>query len=524
MLSMEQQHSNLDGLFSLSTVEVMSETSSKKSSSALDVWALGIIAVVGGQSFLWNVGLVAGTANYGLGIFLMGMAYLCMVLSIAEVVSAISFPGGVYCLARCMLGFYLGFMAGCCELLEYTLFVTSCNLATTQILATRWPILLSYAPLVWLVNKTLSFGTLLIGGRLFWRFVLTLANLAVMVFLVYYLGAMSFANISLYGGGKDNMFIGGFANFFTVLPVASWMFIGIEALSTLSNDLTEPKRLIPKGQIASLLTLLVMSWCTFMTSISLPPGAMNLASAVAVMNGGFSSSFNITEAASTLLSLPAGMSSSPTFALAASNILVAMAQSKLVPSQLATTNARFKTHANALLVILVVSSGMCFCLLSNARLDTVVYNMGMIFGFLAHMAHCLGFIYLRWNHSHIKRLFVSPVGIPGAIFAMFAFALSLVSTLFFQDDGYASLLVCVVVLGALSIYYVVYAKHRQTFSADENSLLFAHIAKNHTRTMRRSTAWLRISLQAPSTWFSVEPNSSSTEVRTIQVKPMTNAS
>ncbi|CAK4647198.1 unnamed protein product [Aphanomyces euteiches] len=502
----------------------MSATSSNKSSSALDVWALGIIAVVGGQCFLWNVGLVAGTANYGLGIFLMGMAYLCMVLSIAEVASAISFPGGVYGLARCMLGFYLGVMAGCCELLEYTLFVTSCNLATTQILATRWPILLSYAPLVWLVNQTLSFGTLLIGGRLFWRFVLALANLAVVVFLVYYLGAMNVANISLYGGGKDNMFIGGFSKFFTALPVASWMFIGIEALSTLSNDLTEPKRLIPKGQIASMLTLLVLSWCTFMTSISLPPGATNLSSAVAVMNGGFSSSFNMTEATSTLLSLPAGMSSSPTFALAASNILVAMAQSKLVPSQLATTNARFKRHANALLVVLVVSSGLCFCHLYNARLDTVVYNMGMIFGFLAHMAHCLGFIYLRWNHRHIKRLFVSPVGIPGAIFAIVAFALSLVSILFFQDDGYASLLVCVVVLAALSIYYVVYAKHRQVFSADENSLLFAHIAKTHTRTKRRSTAWLRISMRAPSTWFSVEPNSSSAEVRTIQVKPMTNAS
>ncbi|KAG9406845.1 hypothetical protein AC1031_003173 [Aphanomyces cochlioides] len=309
----------------------------------------------------------------------MGMAYLCMVLSIAEVSSVISFPGGVYGLARCTVGFYFGFVAGCCELLEYTLFVTTGNLTISQVLSMRWPALLPYTPLIWLINQTITFAVVLIGGRLFWRFIVVMAIVVVMILFLYYFSAMSYADTATYSGGMDNACHGGFPQFLAVLPQASWMFSGIESLSTLSNDVTDPKQLIPRGQVASMCTLLVLSWCIYIASISLPPGAVDLPSAVATMNGGYTAAFNNSDATSN--------SGDHDF-----NILVAMAQSKLMPSMLAKSHPRFETNVNARLVILAVSSGMCFWLLYDAHVNMTIYNICLVFGVIAYIVQCASFI------------------------------------------------------------------------------------------------------------------------------------
>ncbi|KAG9406844.1 hypothetical protein AC1031_003171 [Aphanomyces cochlioides] len=199
----------------------MSGVTPIKSSSAFDVWALGVIVVMGGQSFAWNAGLVAGTISYGIGVVLMGVAYSC----------------GVYGLARCTLDcFYFGFMAGCCQLLQYVLCIATTNFMLSQFFSTWWPCLVAYTPLLW-------------------KFVVLLAVVIMTLFFIYFLASTT-ANMAAYAGGMDNAFVGGFSQFFTMLPQASWTFSGIEALSTISQDMTEPKRLIPKGKVTSMLTLL----------------------------------------------------------------------------------------------------------------------------------------------------------------------------------------------------------------------------------------------------------------------------
>ncbi|CAK4647188.1 unnamed protein product [Aphanomyces euteiches] len=495
----------------------MSTPRTRKSSRVSQVWAFGFVAVIGGQSFAWNTGLVAGTVSYGVAVVLMGMAYLCMVLSIAEVSSVISFPGGVYGLARCTVGFYFGFLAGCCELLEYTLFVTTGNLTISQILSNRWPALLPYTPLIWLINQTITFGVVLIGGRLFWRVIVVVAIVVAMILFLYYFSAMSYADMATYSGGMDNACHGGFPQFLAVLPQASWMFSGIESLSTLSNDVTDPKQLIPRGQVASMCTLLVLSWCNYITSISLPPGALGLPSVVATMNGGFTAAFNISDATSSLLMLPSTLSMTICFGLAASNILVAMAQSKLMPSMLAKSHPRLETNVNARLVILAVSSGMCFWLLYDANVNMTIYNICMVFGFIAYIVQCASFIYLRRRHKRMKRLFVSPVGIPGAVFAMAVFGLSGMFVVFCQEDHYVVLTASTAILVLLSIYYHLFAKHRQTISPDEHAFLFAHVAKFNVKPKQKSS--LKLLTKATWRYIGLVSPTSSNALRNIRVQP-----
>ncbi|KAF0730626.1 hypothetical protein Ae201684P_021910 [Aphanomyces euteiches] len=322
----------------------------------------------------------------------MGLAYLCMVFSIAEVTSVVAFRGCAYGLAR---WFYCGFTVGCCELLEYTLFVTINTVGVANIMTECRPSLVPYAPWLCCINQVVS--------------------------------AVTFGSAAVDTGGIDSAFVGGFAEFFAVLPLATWMFSGIESLSTLGGNVTDPKRMIPKGQVTVMCTLLATAFCTYMTAICMPPGGINVASVSAIMNGAFSAALNVSEESATVLSFPAVLFSATVFALPASNILVAMAQSKLMPSNLTKSHRRFHSNANALLAIFLVSSALCPLFLYNEDVGLVLYGISMVFGLLAYVAQCAGFIYLRRNHKHMKRLFVSPVGIPGAVYAVVVFCLTLVS-------------------------------------------------------------------------------------------------
>jgi amino acid transporter len=66
-----------------------------RDASALDLYALGLTIVIGGQYFGWNKGLFAGFGNMVVGMFLMAIAYLCLCLCTSELTSAIPFAGGI---------------------------------------------------------------------------------------------------------------------------------------------------------------------------------------------------------------------------------------------------------------------------------------------------------------------------------------------------------------------------------------------------------------------------------------------
>ena len=64
-----------------------------KHANTIDICLLGIAIVIGGQFFSWNVSLAAGFWECLLGLILTGMGYLCLVLCMAEMNSALPFSG-----------------------------------------------------------------------------------------------------------------------------------------------------------------------------------------------------------------------------------------------------------------------------------------------------------------------------------------------------------------------------------------------------------------------------------------------
>ena len=105
-----------------------------------DMIMLGVTTVIGGIYYGWTTGLENGFGGYAIGQFLMGLAYICLVLCFAEMTSAMPlrgllltscnfvlvyftylftyYVGGSFAIARVCLGFYGGYIIGAIEFLE----------------------------------------------------------------------------------------------------------------------------------------------------------------------------------------------------------------------------------------------------------------------------------------------------------------------------------------------------------------------------------------------------------------------
>ncbi|RHX99750.1 hypothetical protein DYB37_002017 [Aphanomyces astaci] len=453
--------------------------------TSVDIWAVGIAVVIGGQYFSWNEGLAAGSVSYGIAVGAMGMAYLCLTLSMAEMTSMMPFAGGAYGLGRCTLGFFTGFLLGCCETLEYILYVTCSCLTLSRMLATKWPELEKCKYLVWAMSYVVACLALARGGRTYWMWNRAMAAISLGIVVIFCLGSLPFVDTTL-PFQSDYFVVGDLTDFLEAFPKAAWFFIGIESLNTLSNAVPNPKSTIPRGQLASMVTLLITATWTYVVCMLLPPGLPTLSAELSPLNRGFTRMFNISNATATLLAVPATFATAQGFMLSYSNILMAMANSKLLPAFLATRHASFGTPVNAMVSGTMVSFALCF-VVDAWSLDQYVFNACMLFAFTSYTAQCLGYIFLKTHHKTTKRLFTSPLGIGGAVFAMCVWVLNTIGIVAFQGDHQMSLIFVVLLVGVCSGYYHGYAKHHQSFSEEEQKImLFAHIAIHNSAKAKQA--------------------------------------
>src|SRR6202163_1770341 len=94
----------------------------RRHARVLELWALGVGAVISGDFFGWNFGLTAG----GFGGMLAALAiitllYIGLCFSIAEMCPALPHAGGAYSFARTSMGPWGGYITGLAENMEYIL-------------------------------------------------------------------------------------------------------------------------------------------------------------------------------------------------------------------------------------------------------------------------------------------------------------------------------------------------------------------------------------------------------------------
>ena len=239
---------------------------------ALEVWALGISIVIGGQYFSWNFGLVAGFGSYLIATILISVAYICLCFCTSELTSALPFAGGAYGLARCTLGYYPGFVVGCCETIEYIAYVAVSVYSLGGMIVSMNPDAAPYQPLIWFVFYATALSVQIAGGKVFWNANVVLAIISFLLLLVFCLGSLKFVDFNANAIPDGVWFVGGMSGFMSILRLPTWFFVGVESLNMACTTVREPRKNIPRGQISCVLTLAVTAILVLFITCSLPPG------------------------------------------------------------------------------------------------------------------------------------------------------------------------------------------------------------------------------------------------------------
>lgn len=446
-----------------------------------DVWAYCIATVIGGQYYGWNSVLNAGFGSFLIGQLLMGVAYIILACSLAEMGSSTAFSGGVYGMSRVVLGFYAGFLMGMFELLEY-IFYTSLSVQFLGVFfISNFNLDSNYQPLIWAAFYLSALMFQLTGGAFFWRFNYSIALFSLIILLIYCFGSLPATNFDENASMRlpgteiadmNNWFVGGMSAFMTSLPQTTSGFAGVEASALLTNLLEQPKRDFSYGIVAGTLTLFVTMFFTLFVACSIGDGSgltyvMNLSF---FMDAGFQT-FGISQVTAQWLMFPSQYAMAFGFILPYSRLLYAMAESNLMPSFLNLKGS--EDHRPSVLIGSLISFLLCLANFYEPNLNLL--NMALLFGFFVYLANLYAFYEMRTNFSSVERTFRSPFGISGAIFAALVFIFGIISTIGFQNNLYTLAYMGGFIV-AVSIYYFKFAEKTQTFSENEQkSLLVLHV-------------------------------------------------
>lgn len=225
---------------------------------------LGVSYVISGDFAGWNFGLAHG--GFG-GLFaatvLMGVMYLCMVLSLAELSSAIPTAGGGYGFARRAFGPWGGFLTGTAILLEYAIAPAAIAVFIGSYVQSLsgWD-----GPLVYLGCYAVFIGLHLygVGEALKLMFAISLVALAA---LLVFAGSLATAfnparlvDIPMTdAAGASPWLPFGYLGIWAAIPYAIWFFLAVEGVPLAAEETANPARDLPRGLIAALLVLLVLA-------------------------------------------------------------------------------------------------------------------------------------------------------------------------------------------------------------------------------------------------------------------------
>ncbi|WP_346317962.1 ethanolamine permease [Chitinophaga sp. YIM B06452] len=232
----------------------------KKAIRPVHLWAISVGLVISGEYFGWNYGWgVAGTIGFLLATLVVTLLYVTFIFSFTELTTAIPNAGGPFSYARKALGPIGGLIAGYATLVEFLLATPAIAFALGNYLHFLHPGLpvLGTAIGVYLLLT----GINLLGIKESAAFTLLFTLLAVVELLVYF-GIVA-PHFKMENFLKDALPFG-YSGVFAALPFAVWLYVCIEGVAMVAEEVKNPARNIPIGYISGILTLVVLAIAVMM--------------------------------------------------------------------------------------------------------------------------------------------------------------------------------------------------------------------------------------------------------------------
>jgi ethanolamine permease len=265
--------------------------------SKLHLLGLVLINAMCGVYASWNVSFEHGLGYELITNGILALAMLVYNCCMSEISSTFPFPGGSYAMARCTLGFYPGYLAGCCEIFYSILSFTYTNIAIIYFFTLFYPELTSSYALV-ILFVTILLQVCICGGsrKVFWTAIALFASLTVGFNFSYALGFLGNVDFSQYaytslstdsaGHIRKTLFVGSGFNVLRNITSLIWCYAGPEFVNLTCDDVERPRRQIPFAQVTGIIIVILHNTAVALVACSISPGAEGISNLQLPLNPG----------------------------------------------------------------------------------------------------------------------------------------------------------------------------------------------------------------------------------------------
>jgi ethanolamine permease len=465
----------------------------KRYAKVWSLWALGVGAVISGHYSGWNFGLANGWGSMLVALFIIAAMYWGLIYSLAEMSPALPHTGAAYSFARSAMGPWGGMFTGLAESIEYILTPAVIVFFIGSYLGAIFGTGPEFQPLWWAGGYVVFLLLNLLGVELSFRVSVLVTVAALAILAVFWVSALPSADFERWalnigvgpdgkavelpeGGGEWFPF--GWKGVLASLPFAVWLFLAIEQLPLAAEESADPKKDMPKGLIAGMLTLMVSALLITYLNSSIGKadgmhGSFSLSTSAEPLLDGFRVLYG-NAAANTLafLAVIGLIASFHTIIYAYGRQIYSLARAGYYLPFMSLTNKSKVPHM-ALYAGSLLGFGTMMILWfllgsekGGAIIGSTLLNMAVFGAMISYAMQGLSFIMLRKNMPNIVRPYRSPVGIPGAVVTIVVAVVTLYYQL--QDPVYQKAVLAVFAFYVLGIlYFAFYGRNHLVLSPEE---------------------------------------------------------
>ncbi|MBD2700348.1 ethanolamine permease [Spirosoma sp. BT702] len=234
----------------------------KKALGPVHLWAIGVGLVISGEYFGWNYGWgVAGSVGLLMAALLITVLYITFIFSFTELTTAIPNAGGPFAYAFRAFGPVGALVAGYATLIEFLFATPAIALALGSYIHFLYP----SVPVMWCsVGAFVVFtGINLLGIKEAAWFSLIMTIIAIGELLLFIGVVYPHTSLDTF---LHNPMPFGWSGVFAALPFAIWLFVCLEGIAMVAEEVEDSKNAIAKGYISAVLTLAFLA-ITVMISV-----------------------------------------------------------------------------------------------------------------------------------------------------------------------------------------------------------------------------------------------------------------
>lgn len=389
------------------------------------LWAIAVGLVISGEYFGWNLGwAVSGTVGFLIATLIVTLMYITFIFSYTELTTAIPHAGGAFAYAYRAMGPFGGLIAGYATLIDFLFATPAIAFALGAYLHFLYP---SIAVLYSAMFFNVVFIIInILGVKESAAFTVFITILAVGELLLF-MGIVS-PHFKM-GNFLAHPMDFGWTGIFAALPFAVWLYLGIEGVAMVAEEVQDPARNIRKGYLTGIITLVLLAlgvmiltggitdWRKLSTLDYPLPQAISIAL-------GPTSSMTKIFASIGLFGLIASFHS---MILASSRQVFALARGGYLPRFLSNINHQFKTPHWSMIAGGVIS----FIALYTGSTGQVVI-LSVMGAVLMYMMSMISLFILRVKEPNLDRPFTSPFYPVFPIIACVILIVTMVAIIYYQ--------------------------------------------------------------------------------------------